>query len=1041
MEHARTLLTGLHGAALRDRVLDQPIDPETLWIAPSPLAAEQILARLTLRRGLLARPRVWTWSDFWREIGRRSPDPPAILSSAGRHSVLRLAIDQHLADDSLDRTAMLVQTLGYRRALLRTFDRWTSSEQHASSTPHRFTTEIEREEWGLYRSYRALLSEIGAEDDAGYASWASKVLASDPQSRSGRFPHVVVFEPRLSGRAIWRAFEWLAEHARRIQVTHSGRPGLSPARDALRDRILSLEFVETPIGTPRDRSAILTFLESKLFDSGDREPPPINRTPALRILGAPAGEGLALVIAREVRERINAGYFPNQILILVPNWDDQADRIVETLRSWGIGVTALGSRPLTADPTIAALLRAARLPSDEWDAAQLVGLLRHGQVGSSWHDLDPARAALAIRETGVFRGRDMLRLALVRRDESSPKDTAERRAMAVEIVDRLSRLFEGVNDPATWDEHLTRFRHIAENLGLGGLGSDRRGLDSLLDQLACAGEVRRRLGRDSRTGSWDEFVREVDSLVRTISISELSESTASVVVATVDAAAGTRAEIVILANLGEGTFPSRDALDVRDRSGDPAKEADAIRRAIGGEMARFLRVIGSADRAAVLAYPTKDQSGVPLNMAGFVDELKDCLGSAAWEACATILPRLMPILSEDLAGSPHEARVRAMGSACANPGRETFPLLASLSGEPRHREILQRVAVALRVAHQRQARRQFGPFDGMLHDPAAARRIAEDFGPARHAFSASQLETLSLCPFQFFLRYVCHLAPTAVRGEFDEDLSLRGRVVHEALQSLHERLRDTPADDGGSTAERVAQLVESAVLGILELYETPATEQGHGIRLIESRILAKTSSRYAGQFLKYAQKHPDAACSHFEVDFGPKAGAYGPCLEIGQGEDSIRLQGQIDRIDTIQNENTFKFRIIDYKNGGVPGLADLKSGLALQLPLYAMAAESVILAGRGIEPDSAGYWSLKKDGYKSLVKMNDDGTTPWPILREALERFVVELAQQLRQGRLPVRPRANDCMTRCDYSTVCRIGSSKRVGKVWNGAPTLELEE
>ena len=56
-------------------------------------------------------------------------------------------------------------------------------------------------------------------------------------------------------------------------------------------------------------------------------------------------------------------------------------------------------------------------------------------------------------------------------------------------------------------------------------------------------------------------------------------------------------------------------------------------------MSRFLRVVGSADRAVVLAYPTKDQSGVPLNMAGFLDELKDRLGAGLWEDCATVLPR------------------------------------------------------------------------------------------------------------------------------------------------------------------------------------------------------------------------------------------------------------------------------------------------------------------------------------------------------------------------------------------------------------------
>ena len=176
----------------------------------------------------------------------------------------------------------------------------------------------------------------------------------------------------------------------------------------------------------------------------------------------------------------------------------------------------------------------------------------------------------------------------------------------------------------------------------------------------------------------------------------------------------------------------------------------------------------------------------------------------------------MPILNEDLAGSGHERRVRALGLACANPGPETFPLLATLAAEPGHREVLRGVAVALRVAHQRQGRRQFGPFDGVLQDPAAVRRIAEDFGPNRPAFSASQLESFSFCPFQFFLRYICRLTPSIGRGEFEEDYSTRGRIVHEALQSLHELLRDIPLEEVQTASEQVAQGIQGTLLRVLE---------------------------------------------------------------------------------------------------------------------------------------------------------------------------------------------------------------------------------
>ena len=63
-------------------------------------------------------------------------------------------------------------------------------------------------------------------------------------------------------------------------------------------------------------------------------------------------------------------------------------------------------------------------------------------------------------------------------------------------------------------------------------------------------------------------------------------------VATVDQAAGARAKTIVLANLAEGTFPTRDSVERAEGSGDP----EGVGRSFSREMARFLRVLGSAER-------------------------------------------------------------------------------------------------------------------------------------------------------------------------------------------------------------------------------------------------------------------------------------------------------------------------------------------------------------------------------------------------------------------------------------------------------------
>jgi hypothetical protein len=115
--------------------------------------------------------------------------------------------------------------------------------------------------------------------------------------------------------------------------------------------------------------------------------------------------------------------------------------------------------------------------------------------------------------------------------------------------------------------------------------------------------------------------------------------------------------------------------------------------------------------------------------------------------------------------------------------------------------------------------------------------------------------------------------------------------------------------------------------------------------------------------------------------------------------------------------------VIDYKTGPCPLSSEVKSLDMLQLPLYALAVERLVLRQEEAVYRDVGYWELRDRGYLPVSKIE------WEAFREALEARVIETVGRLRRGRFLVRPRCNDCTSHCDYRAVCRIGQARNVVK------------
>src|SRR5262249_30067490 len=186
-----------------------------------------------------------------------------------------------------------------------------------------------------------------------------------------------------------------------------------------------------------------------------------------------------------------------------------------------------------------------------------------------------------------------------------------------------------------------------------------------------------------------------------------------------------------------------------------------------------------------------------------------------------------------------------------------------------------------------------------------------------------------------------------------------------------------------------------------------------------------TIERYVVQHRNYESDPRGRPIPHrFEVSFGKEDadGAY-PHLEIGRGARAVRLQGKIDRIDIVEGSEGRGFRVIDYKSGHGPTANDVRQARLLQLPLYAMAVERIILAGDGLTLHDVGYWALRKEGYKAIA------FEEWHQVQSVLESYVAELVDRLRRGVFVVDSQVDGCEGFCDYRAICRVRQARLAAK------------
>lgn len=199
--------------------------------------------------------------------------------------------------------------------------------------------------------------------------------------------------------------------------------------------------------------------------------------------------------------------------------------------------------------------------------------------------------------------------------------------------------------------------------------------------------------------------------------------------------------------------------------------------------------------------------------------------------------------------------------------------------------------------------------------------------------SVTRIEQYAACAYAHFLKYGLRLQERYEAHFGGVDF---GNVFHQVLCKVPKALEEEHTSWKEANRDQLDKAVEVCLQEVAASYENQILEQdAQSAYLVErmERIMKRTVWALAQQ-LQSGDFTPVGYEQHFESGDGLST------IYFDLGEDrQLRLQGQIDRRDSVEEDADVYVKIIDYKSGTVKfDLESLYYGLQLQLVVYLNAA-------------------------------------------------------------------------------------------------------
>ncbi|HZT81035.1 MAG TPA: PD-(D/E)XK nuclease family protein [Gemmataceae bacterium] len=1063
------VLCGPSGSGKTARLLERfraaaEMPGAALWIGPTRRAIEALRLRALHGGAGGVAPRFVTFQELADEIIRANDPTARPLSNPLRRLLAEDVLDGLHQRGRLPHFAGVAETRGFGEGVLGLLAELKRNEVRPEELARAAVGDKDRQCARLYARYQQLLTRHALFDLEGRLWHARDLLARGLRRPFEEGQAVFVDGFTDFTRTQRDLLQALALFVGELWITLPDEPGDDRAELFTRPRAtltrlqLLRPHVEWLDARAGDRPAGLAHLARQLFRPLRKIEPSGDAAGLLR-LEAPGLVGEARLAARHVKRLLLDGTPADDILIAARDLAPYADLLREVFAEYGIPLDVEGAEPLARNRAVAALLRALRLPEDDWPFAAVTALLRSGYFRPDWPEAGgdaemAGRAEALLRLLGEPRGRDAYRKAVARwaeQPEPGLEDEAaeeSRRRMTHELARRcrpfLERFFRGWDDAphkAPLADHVAWLRRFAEGMGIIRSAADdprdRAALARLWAELESWQALERLLHPGGRELDRRTFLKRLGTLAAEAGLARAPRGPGRVRVLSAELARHLDVPCLFLLGLGERGFPRLAAPEpIFDEP-----ERQALRQAgldfpaaadlMPDEMLLFYQLATRARRLLVLSCPAVDDKGQPLLPSSFLSAVLDCFHPNA----IPVERRTMLIEGHDRDTplSPAEYRVRAARLWDAGGGCPAGLQLPA--------DLADHLARAGEMARRRLGDRHYSPYDGLFRDGRVIAEVAELFHPGQ-VFSPTALEDYVACPFRFFLRHVLRLQPLEEPRE-EIEVTRRGQAFHRALSRLHRQLKDAGVHqpDESVDAGIVARLGEA----VGEYVRRAPSQASKALWELEGQRLLRAAARYRAHWQRFVEPWLPLGTAprpyEFEVDFGlpaPDGTERFPPLVIRVGDIEVRVSGRIDRVDVAEWEGGVGFWIIDYKTGraGHYTAGDLSEFRRLQLTLYALAVEEVLLAGRGARPLGLAYWLVTDGGPKVVLPTRNqvawlNETEKWRAVREELRKRVAALAAGIRRGAFPLRPQSERCTETCDFAEACRINQARPVEKEW----------
>jgi ATP-dependent helicase/nuclease subunit B len=943
----------------------------------------------------------------------------------------------------------------------------------------------------IYDAYQVLLREHGLVDTEGEAWLALESLHED-SAFDPKIALLVVdgFDQFTTVQA--KMIQALDQRARRTVVTLTHVPGREDGvgrRFANAQAILEAADIVSLPAYADPLPCVHHLLQHGFQPSGKSMIMGDDAAQAMTLIEAHSPSAEAAEVMRQIKRRLVIDRVPpDDIMVAIRDWTRYQPALSAAAHEYGVPVSLQAGSPLMRHPLAAVLDSLLALPDSLYAFDAVLDVLRSPYIRIEGLSADLiAKIEAAARKYNLRAGQDTWHLALEaatkpgrdhRDRETPPVLTAEEFSVASEA---LARLFEAI-PPAdeqnlVWNfvqriediigpdpDHPTDCdakraeccMSIAERVRQSETPSDDlaalRGIKDALQELLLTEDLLTALtDSGGRTVAWSDFAADLRAAMSAAEITTAPDRSGRVLITTATDARGSAHGHVFIPGLSEGIFPAplrNDPLYLDSERLSMTLNGSVLLRTSAeraDDDSLFLELIALARASLTLSRPSMNggQAWPP---------------SALWNGVVALIPAAIMSSERHIRIAP--GRPPQTGQAASLP--ELAAAFVREADDPRFHTYLDahdplrtaHIKHAQAVEHARARLAEDGDcVDAQAHTAhltdEAYHALTASLRSENYPWSASTINSLGSCAYRVFAEKLLKLRKLEDPSE-GADARIEGDLMHLILQETYRHFQ---------SPERAIS-PDNLDLALARLEEE--AEQAFEIVLRERRL---APSAIWPQQQKVIVRHLQEM---IRLDFSDES----PVWKFGRGrrwalvlegqigqdqnrplilsipvedrEVKIRFNGTVDRIDCIDDGDSLRLVVIDYKRGGEINSADIMQGRSTQTVLYGAAVQQLLddpaaperhnwfaAARRNTPVIIAGglFWAIRSakpmhvlspiDKYEvNKVKYSAD-----ELVRLTLEGIATRI-DAVRRGDfrpLPSKPDNGKCSSYCDYSDLCRI--------------------